>query len=180
MAGLVAIRAAVQHGRAVTVAVVALAACESAPSSVPDPQPGAKPPPAAAAAFAAELSPDVVGTIAPTAVTAGDYAMSLAMSFRHFVTTELLITDTLDGALQLALAADGSARACIGSHHHFDRLGQREYRPNHDNEHVATDDQQLEAFVGTWKTLDGVATIELASAGHPGRARPAAPGRPAR
>ena len=154
--------------RGVVVGVVAVAACGGdtvAPPSPPAP-PAPAPPapavvPAAAAAFAATLSPDVVGTLAPGAPVVGDYAMSLRTTFDTFVTTEWHLHDTVVGDMRLQLTADGRARACVRAHAVNDSEGQTEYRPKPDNNHAHTDSVFVTGLAGTWSATQGVATIRF-------------------
>jgi len=108
-------------------------------------------------AFVATLSPDIVGTLAPGAPLDGDYAMSLHMSFETFETTEMRIDDPLDAAMKLTLAADGSVRACAGTHAIDIVEGQREYRRDHHNDYRKHEDTNLVGLAGTWSASDGIA-----------------------
>jgi hypothetical protein len=145
---------------------VALTACGSAAEPPPPTPPPAPPPPPpvvtpAQAAFARPLSPDIVGTLQPSAPTVGDYAMSLSMSFSTFVTTEMRIDDRLEAAMRLSLSGDGTAHACVGMHEHDVVEGQREYRPKHDNEHRESERTTLTGLSGLWTVVDGVATVRF-------------------
>lgn len=124
--------------------------------------PAPPPPPAAVAALSTTFAPDVVGKIVPVTPVAGDYAMSLAMTFQHFVTTELRLDDRRTGVLQMTLAGDGTARACLGSRGTHTSEGQIHYEKDPANRrHSASEDVRLLALAGQWKVVDGVATIQF-------------------
>jgi len=121
----------------------------------------APPAPAAAAALAKTFAPEVVGKLAPTTPRAGDYAMALAMTFETFPTMELRIDQRRTGALRLSLAPDGTARACLGSRGTEVVAGQYHYEPPERRQHRSSEDARLLALAGTWKVVDGVATIQF-------------------
>lgn len=117
-------------------------------------------PPRAAAALAATFDPAITGAFAPRPVAAGDYAMSMSFDFVTFVTTELRIHEHRAGALRLALAADGSARACAGVIADHASDGQIHYEPDPaKRRHSSSSTRHLLALAGTWKRVDGVAVI---------------------
>jgi hypothetical protein len=123
--------------------------------------PSAPPVPAAAAALASTFAPDVVGKIAPTTPRAGDYAMALTMTYETFPTMEFRINERRTGALRLSLAADGTARACLGSRAEQVVDGQWHYEPPERRQHRSRNHASLLALAGTWKVVDGVATIQF-------------------
>nr|HEX4315782.1 hypothetical protein [Kofleriaceae bacterium] len=146
--------------RASILVIAVAAACESTAPAAPAAK-GAPPVPKSAQALADVMSPDVVGALAPVEPVAGDYAMSLKMSFEVFPTTEMRITDSRTGAMRLTLAADGTARACEGARSHHEVFGQWEYRRDGNNEHRESTGVVLFGLAGTWKLVDGVAEIRF-------------------
>jgi len=147
--------------RALIIAALACGCEREAPGQPPGPgmAPAA---PAAATALAKTFAAELVGNITPVAPVAGDYAMALTLSFETFVTTELRITDHRTGALQLTLARDGTAHACLGATHHQASAGQYHYvKDPAKRQHSESTDSQLNALAGTWKVVDGVAVIQL-------------------
>jgi hypothetical protein len=145
------------------------AACEGpAPSAPPAQAPTVAPPtapapaPGAAQALAASFSPDIVGTLVPGLPRAGDYAMQLGLTFDAFPTMEMHINDRRHGVVRLTLAADGTARGCIGAHSDDVVQGQWHYEPDpaRRQHHAETQDQLL-ALRGTWRVDDGVAAVRF-------------------
>lgn len=139
-----------------------LCACDRATTAQP-PAPAIAPaPPAAAAAFAKSFAPEVVGTIRPVAVTAGDYAMAFTRKYDAFVTTELKISDHRTGAMTISLAGDGTATACVGAKRHGVAAGQYNYEPDPGKRrHSESNSSQLRVYAGTWSVVDGVAVIRF-------------------
>jgi hypothetical protein len=129
----------------------------------PAPAPAAPTPPrapTAATRLAATFASDVVGTIAPIDATPGDYTMSIDLTFDTFPTMELHISEHRTGVWRLALAADGTATACMGTRSQRSSLGQYHYEKDPaKRRHSETDERRLLARAGTWKLGDGVATI---------------------
>ena len=108
------------------------------------------------------FAPSVVGKLVPSPPVAGDYAMSLAMSFEEFVTTELRIDERVRGVLRLTLAADGSARACLGSHASHVSEGQYHYEPYPaKRQRHASEELRLVALRGHWQVTGTVATLRM-------------------
>jgi hypothetical protein len=143
---------------------VLLVGCARGRETPAPPLPSAKPSAAltAAAALSASFAPEIAGKIAPVAPVAGDYAMALTMTFQHFVTTELRLDDRRTGVLQLTLAGDGAARACLGSRGTHASDGQLHYEKDPANRrHSSSEDVRLLGLGGQWKLVDGVATIQF-------------------
>ncbi|MEO8701544.1 MAG: hypothetical protein ABI867_15980 [Kofleriaceae bacterium] len=114
------------------------------------------------AKFAATFAPEVVGTLVPTAPVAGDYAMALTLKRMVFASTELRFDHDVTGAMQLRLAADGTARACLGSRIHHASQGQMHYeRDPAKRKHSQSDSAGVVGYSGTWKVVDGVAAIRF-------------------
>jgi hypothetical protein len=127
--------------------------------AAPPPTPPVVTTPAPARALAETFAPEVVGKLVAAVPVAGDYAMSLRMSFETFVTTEMRIADHRSGAMRLTLAADGSARACLGTRGHDEVHGQYHYEPAERRQHHENSDVRLVALAGEWRVADGVAAV---------------------
>lgn len=126
---------------------------------LPAAAPSASPPPPADA-LGTTFAADVVGQIVPMTPVAGEYAMSLTMTFVHFVTTEVRLDERRTGVFRITLAADGTARACLGSRGDHESSGQMHYEKDPaKRRHESRDDVGLLALDGQWKVADGVATI---------------------
>jgi hypothetical protein len=134
-------------------------ACQAPPPST---EPALSTPPTAALALAKTFAPDVVGNTTPITPAAGDYAMALTLRFESFPSTEMHVDESRTGAIQLTLARDGTARACIGSHQMEYVVGQYKYEPpDREQPPRSTGDLKLVALAGRWRTVDGIAIIEL-------------------
>ncbi len=117
---------------------------------------------AAATALVTTFAPELVGKIVPVAPVAGEYAMSLTMTFEHFVTMELRLDERRTGVLRMTLAGDGTARACLGSRGNHVSDGQYHYeRDPAKRQHHSSEDVRLVALSGQWKVVGGVATIQF-------------------
>ena len=103
-------------------------------------------------ALADGFSPEYVGVLAPKPVVAGDYSMTVDMSFRTFETTELEITVNRHGALMLTLVPDGTVTGCIASRGDEGAAGQREYErdPAKRKPYRGTKDVEVGAVRGRW------------------------------
>jgi hypothetical protein len=117
--------------------------------------------PTAATELAKTFATDLLGTITPITPRAGDFAMALTMKYETYPSMEMRITEWRTGALRLTLASDGSARACLGSRGSHVMNGQYHYEPPERRQHRAHEDARLLALAGTWKVIDGVATIQF-------------------
>lgn len=125
-------------------------------------EPAARAGTTAADALAATFAPDVVGTLEPIAPVAGDYAMSLTMTFEQFVTMELRIDERRTGVLRVTLGEDGAATACIGSHRKRASDGQYHYEKDPaKRKHSSSEDVRLLGLGGTWRVDQRVATISF-------------------
>jgi hypothetical protein len=113
----------------------------------------------APAAFATTFKPELVGDLSPRAPVAGDYAMSLAMSFETFPSTEMRIDERRTGVLRMTLAGDGGASACLGARERRSVLGQFKYEPPERRQHREHEEARLLALAGKWQIAAGVATI---------------------
>jgi hypothetical protein len=141
--------------RRVVFALAAFSGSALAAPAAPPSSPAAK---ALIDSFASELA----GKVLPAPAIAGEYAMALDLSFDTYPTTEMHITERRKAAMRLTLTPAGTARACVGMAEHHTTSGQYRYKPAAEREPSRTRENiRLLALAGTWRTLDGVATIEL-------------------
>lgn len=93
--------------------------------------------------------------------SAGEYAMSLTMSFSALITMEMVVSAHRQGAMRLTLAPDGTAHALLGVRSRDVVNGQPRYQPAEKREYRESDDARLLAHVGKWSIVDGVAVIDF-------------------
>lgn len=118
--------------------------------------------PSTATVLANTFAPDLVGKIVPVSPRAGDYAMALAMKFQTYPSMEMQISEWRTGAVQMTLAKDGTARACLGSRGVRTVMGQYHYEPPERRQPATRDEYaRLVALAGRWQVVDGVARIHL-------------------
>jgi hypothetical protein len=87
--------------------------------------------------------------------------MALAMSYDAMPTMDAHIMESRSGAMQITLATDGTAHACLGSRRHATTDGQYEYQPPERTQHRESQELQLVALAGQWNIVDRIATIRF-------------------
>ena len=167
------------------VVILVFAACDAgraAPAPSPAPGSGATLDPSGPSGPESRLveifDPAIVGKLAPRPVVAGDYAMALDLTFESFVTMELKIESRVTGALQLGLAADGAATACLAVRATDGSSGDYHYQPPEKrtpyHEQTST---TVQVMTGRWKRTGKLVTIDFTAVGYrtcdPARAEPA-------
>jgi hypothetical protein len=154
------------------VVILLFVACDAgrAAPAPPPTAPGSGAPPAQNgpdARLVRSFDPAIVGKLTPQPVVAGDYAMALDLTFNSFVTMELEIDARVTGALQLGLAADGTATACLAVRASDGSSGDYHYQPPEKrtpyHEHTST---TLQVMTGTWKRTGNLATLEFTAVGY--------------
>lgn len=143
-----------------------LIACDAGRAA---PSPGSAAPPVAAAPvdpaerrLTTDFDPAIVGTLAPRPVVAGDYAMALDLTFASFVTMELHISSHTTGEIQLRLATDGTATACVAVRAIDGASGDYTYQPaDKRTPYRETDTATVRALTGKWKPSGNLAAIQF-------------------
>ncbi|MCW5803396.1 MAG: hypothetical protein KIT31_13515 [Deltaproteobacteria bacterium] len=107
------------------------------------------------------FAPEIVGKVLPAPSVVGEWAMAIDASFGTFVTMEMHVSETRRAAMRMTLTPAGTARVCVGAREHQVTSGQYHYKPAGQREHRESDSQRLMSLAGTYRMIDGVATIDL-------------------